>query len=142
MSKMQEMMGLIPTLERMNCKVLEETPNRCVIEMPLEGNTNHLGTVYAGALMSLAEFPFGMMYLSRFDIKTMYPIVGDMSVRFTAPAMTPVKLAVEVTDEQWQQIEAETLAQGKSKFVLPLELLDENDQVVAKTEAIYFSIKA
>ncbi|BFM18419.1 YiiD C-terminal domain-containing protein [Maricurvus nonylphenolicus] len=140
---MTQMMQQMPTIERMNCKVIEESVNRCVIEMPLEGNSNHVGTAYAGAMFTLAEFPFGLMFLSRFGgMDKLYPVVGEMNIRYMAPAMTAVRLTVEISEEQWQQIETETLEKGKYKIVLPLELQDANGTVVAKTEATYFSIKS
>lgn len=142
-TNLTEMMQQLPTIARMNCEVVEESENRCVVEMPLEGNSNHVGTAYAGAMFTLAEFPFGLMFLSRFGgMEKMYPVVGEMNIRYMAPAMTAVRLTVEVTEERWQEIEKETLENGKYKIVLPLELKDAHGTVVAKTEAVYFSIKS
>jgi len=142
-NSLTEMRSTVPTLERMNCKIIEESVNRCVVEMPLQGNDNHVGTAYAGALFALAEFPFGWMFIKRFGgMEKLYPIVGEMNIRYLAPAMTDVRLTVEVSDERWQQIETETLEKGKYKIILPLELKDTNGTVVAKTEATYFAIKS
>jgi len=136
-----EAMKLNPMLSRMNLFFIESSANRCVVELPLEGSTNHVGTVYAGALFSLAEFPFGFMFLQRFGVDNIYPVVGEMTIRFTAPAMTNTRVTLEVSEERWQEIESATLSKGKYKIILPLELKDSNGTVVAKTDATYFSIK-
>jgi len=136
-----KMMKLNPMLSRMNMSFIETGANRCVVELPLEGSTNHVGTVYAGALFTLAEFPFGMMFLERFGMDTMYPVVGNMDIRFTAPAMTNIRVTLEISEERWKEIEEETLSKGKYKIILPMELKDTNGTIVAKTEATYFSVK-
>jgi len=136
-----EVMKLNPMLSRMNMSFIEASANRCVVELPLEGSTNHVGTVYAGALFTLAEFPFGLMFMQRFGMENMYPVVGNMEIRFTAPAMTDTRVTLEISDERWNEIEEQTLSKGKYKIVLPIELKDTNGTVVAKTEATYFSVK-
>lgn len=137
----EEAMKLNPMLSRMNLSFIEAGANRCTVELPLEGSTNHVGTVYAGALFALAEFPFGLMFMQRFGMDKMYPVVGNMEIRFTAPAMTNTRVTLEISEERWKEIEEETLSKGKYKIMLPMELKDTNGTVVAKTEATYFSVK-
>jgi acyl-coenzyme A thioesterase PaaI-like protein len=48
---------------------------RCV--MPFRDNGNHIGTMYAGALFTLAETPGGALFLSSFDTVHFFPIVKD-----------------------------------------------------------------
>jgi len=136
-----EVMKLNSMLSQMNMTFIETSANRYVVELPLESSTNHVGTVYAGALFTLAEFPFGMMFMQRFGMENIYPVVGNMEIRFTAPAMTDTRVTLEVSDERWNEIEEQTLSKGKYKIILPIELKDTNGTVVAKTEATYFSVK-
>jgi len=136
-----EVMKLNSMLSQMNMTFIETSANRYVVELPLESSTNHVGTVYAGALFTLTEFPFGMMFMQRFGMENIYPVVGNMEIRFTAPAMTDTRVTLEVSDERWNEIEEQTLSKGKYKIILPIELKDTNGTVVAKTEATYFSVK-
>jgi len=136
-----EVMKLNSMLSQMNMTFIETSANRYVVELPLESSTNHVGTVYAGALFTLAEFPFGMMFMQRFGMENIYPVVGNMEIRFTAPAMTDTRVTLEVSDERWNEIEEQTLSKGKYKIILPIELKDTYGTVVAKTEATYFSVK-
>ena len=41
---------------RKSFKIETLEPGRVVCRMPIEGNTNHIGTMYAGALFTCAEF--------------------------------------------------------------------------------------
>ena len=55
-------------IERMGVKVVELKRGYVELKAPLDVNLSHVGTMYAGALFSLAEVPGGAMYLSSFDV--------------------------------------------------------------------------
>ena len=133
---------LIPALEKLNAEVLISEPNRIKVLLPLEGNANHLGTMYAGALFSVAEFPFGLMHLTHFKGQPVLPVVGELTIRFLAPATTDVTVDLHVSDEEWQEMDEGTQANGKSRFKREIEILDEEENVVAIAKATYFSILA
>lgn len=57
---------VIPFVRRSGVRVLALEAGRVVCEMPLKGNVNHIGTMYAGALFTLAEFPGGPLMLATF----------------------------------------------------------------------------
>lgn len=50
--------------------------------MPLQGNQNHIGSMYAGALFTLAEIPGGALFMTSFDAQRYYPIIKEMNLRF------------------------------------------------------------
>ena len=54
--------------------------------MPLKPNKNHIGTMYAGALFTLAEMPGGVLFLSSFDNKAFFPIVKELTMKFVKQA--------------------------------------------------------
>ncbi len=131
---------LIPALDKLNARVLISEPNRIKVLLPLAGNQNHLGTMYAGALFSVAEFPFGLMHLVHFKGQPVLPVVGELTIRFLAPATTDVTVDLHVSDEEWQEMDEGTRANGKSRFKREIEILDEEENVVAVAKATYFSI--
>ena len=47
--------SLIPAVGRMGLRVVDVAPGRAATEVPFEGNGNHVGTMYAGVLYSVAE---------------------------------------------------------------------------------------
>lgn len=107
------------------------------MRMPFAPNKNHVGTMYAGALFTLAEFPGGAIFLSSFDTTRFYPIVRDMSIRFRRPATTDVWVEVRVSDEFVQKVQDEAAANGKADYEWESELKDANGTVVAIAKSIF-----
>jgi acyl-coenzyme A thioesterase PaaI-like protein len=70
----------------LKAEVLE--PGFVLLRVPLLGNENHLGSMNAGALFTLAETPGGAPFLTSFDVKCFYPIVKEMHLRFRRPPPT------------------------------------------------------
>jgi len=59
----------IPFAGHTEVKVVELEPGYAKMLMPLEPNLNHVGTMYAGALFTLAELPGGAIFLSTVDLR-------------------------------------------------------------------------
>ena len=54
--------------------------------MPFRNNGNHIGSMYAGALFTVAEIPGGALFLSSFETSKYFPIVKSMNIDFLKPA--------------------------------------------------------
>jgi len=117
---------------------------KCYVELmaPLEGNLSHVGTMYAGALFTLAEIPGGALFLSTFDASKYYPIVKEMTIRYKRPVVTDATVKVRLSEEEATRIAAEADEKGKSEFILQGEIFDANGQLVAESEGIYQLRKA
>ncbi|MFZ5699488.1 MAG: PaaI family thioesterase [Pseudomonadota bacterium] len=107
------------------------------MRMPFAPNKNHVGTMYAGALFTLAELPGGSIFMSSFDTSRFYPVVRDMSIHFRRPVITDVWVEVRVSDEFVQKVQAEAEANGKADYEWACEIKDANGTVVAITKNIY-----
>lgn len=107
------------------------------MRLPLAPNKNHVATMYAGALFTLAELPGGAIFMSSFDSSRYYPIVREMSIRFRRPAMTDVWVEVRVTEEFVSKVQAEADQNGKADYEWECELKDANGTVVAVTKNVY-----
>jgi acyl-coenzyme A thioesterase PaaI-like protein len=124
-------------VERAGVKAIVMEPRRIKLLLPMEGNTNHIGSIYAGALFTVAELPGGALFLTTFDVARFYPVLKAMHIRFRRPAFTDVTVAVALTEEEARRIAEEAERQGKSEFTLNADVRDTNDDVVAETEGIY-----
>lgn len=124
-------------VRRTGVSIVTLEPGLVVCEMPLKGNVNHIGTMYAGALFTLAEFPGGPLMLATFGMSRFIPIVTALDMEFVKVAKTNVRITLTLPDGEATRIEAETLEQGKSEFVLNGELTDESSAVVARSRALY-----
>ena len=119
---------IIPFVRRSGVKVLELESGHVLCEMPIKGNVNHIGTMYAGALFTLAEFPGGPLMLATFGMRRFIPIVTALDMEF---------LKLNMSAEQARAIEAETLEHGKAEFVLEGELVNAEGEIVARSFAKY-----
>ncbi len=127
----------IAFVQRMGLKaeILERGHVR--LRAPLEGNSNHIGTMYAGALFTLAEIPGGSLFLTSFDFHQFYPIIKDMKLDFLKPATTDISCELTMTDEEIERIQAIANDTGKAEFILNTELTDTNGAVVARSKGTY-----
>lgn len=119
----------------LKAEVLE--PGRVRLLMPLAGNQNHIGTLYAGALFTLAEIPGGALFLTSFDVQRFYPLIKDMHLRFRRPASSDIHVEARLTAEEIARIQNEAEQAGKSDYRLELRLLDAAGEVVAESNALY-----
>jgi acyl-coenzyme A thioesterase PaaI-like protein len=141
MMKMGEVVELneksIPFVARSGLQVLETRRGYAKCRMPLEGNTNHVQIMYAGALCMLAEFPLGLLYASTFDVTKYLPIVKSIEVKFVRPAMTDIDVEMSMSEETIAAITAKVAEAGKADFVLDTELKAADGTVVAIGHAVY-----
>jgi len=124
-------------VERMGLTVIELKPRKVKLLVPLKGNENHIGTMYAGALFTIAEIPGGALYLTTFDVARFYPVVKEMTIRFKKPAKTDVTIEMEMTASEAERIVTEASKKEKSEYILDGEIKDLNDQIVAISKGKY-----
>ena len=123
--------GAIEAIKRTGIRVVALRDRYAKMLMPIGGNVNHVGIMYAGSLFTLGEISGGVIHLVSFDVTRLVPIVKEVKIRFRRPATTDVTMEVALSAEEASRIEAEALDKGKADFVLNLELEDANGEVVA-----------
>ena len=105
--------------------------------MPFAGNGNHIGTMYAGALFTLAEIPGGALFLSSFDAGRFYPIVKELDLKFLKPAKGDVTVEIALDDIHIAALSAEATAKGKAEFILEGQLKTADGTLVAESRGVY-----
>ncbi len=120
-----------PFTAKTGMQVLDAAKGYAKALMPLEGNSNHINTMHAGALFTLAELPGGVISFTSFDMDKFYPIVKDMQIAFKRPATTDITAEARLSDTEIERIRADAQAKGKADFVLFCELKDSAGTVVA-----------
>ncbi len=128
---------LIGFVRRTGLKIVELEPGRVVCEMPLKGNTNHIGTMYAGALFTLAEFPGGALFVATFDWRRFVPIVTDVKLQFIRPVRTSLRFEMALDADEISRIEKALQTEGRAGFVFAGELTAPDGTVVARSQASY-----
>lgn len=127
----------IAFVKRTGLKAEVMEPGFVRLRMPLEGNENHIGTLYAGALFTLAEIPGGALFLTSFDVQRYYPIVKDLALRFRRPATGDIWVEARLSAQDIERLQTEAEQNGKAEFSLELKLTDASDEVVAESCAHY-----
>lgn len=127
----------IDPIRRAGVKVLSCRERQVKLLMPLEGNTNHLGIMYGGSLLTLAEMSGGALCGVTFDYRRYVPVIKDLSLRFCKPAISDVTLEVAFGDAQFEATSAALMEKGKCDFTLSLEIKDETGTLIASATGLY-----
>lgn len=119
----------------LKAEVLE--PGFVRLLMPLAGNENHIGSMYAGALFTLAELPGGALFLTSFDTQRFYPIVKELSLHFRRPASGDIRVEARLDAQEIIRLQEQATATGKAEYRLHLELIDSQGERVAESQGLY-----
>jgi len=127
----------IPFMARSGLKAIKMDHDGIRIMMPLAPNINHIGTMYAGALWTLAESMGGAIYRTYLVREGTFPIVKALNIKFLKPAVTDITCEHKMEHVIAQQIVDTCLKNGKADYEISLELKDTNGNIVAVTEGLY-----
>lgn len=121
----------VPPIHHMGVTALHVAPGRAVSMVPLEGNTNHIGTVYAGVLFTLAESVGGALAIGTFDMARYYPVVKGFNITYLKPARSDVRVEARIGAEEVAEITFTASEIGKANFDIECKLLDTAGVAVA-----------
>jgi len=124
-------------IKRTGMKVLAMRDRYVKTLMPLEGNLNHVGIMYAGSLFTIGECMGGAIYGVAFDHQRFFPIVKELTIKFRRPAVTDVTLELEMDEETADGIQKEAEEKGKADYTLDLELKDTNGETVSIVHGVW-----
>ena len=127
----------IKIIEKMGMRILDFRKNAVKIILPKEPNVNHIGTVYAGSLFSLADYAGGVLFFATFDGKKYYPLLKEVTIAFKKPATTDITVEASMPPAQAEQIKNITDDTGKADWVLDLELKDEKGDICCIVHGIF-----
>ena len=122
--------ALIPAVARLEIRVTELAPGSVSLSMPLAGNANHLGTMYAAALFAIAELPAGILPWTVLPAMPLVPIARTADVAFRRPATTDVALTARLAPARIRDL-ADAASRGEpTDFRLHLHVVDAAGQDV------------
>ena len=100
-------------------------------------NTNYVGTHFGGTLYSMCD-PFYMFILLE-KLKKDH-IIWDRAatVEFVKPGKGTVTAVFEISKKTIESIEKEALLQFKSNYLFRTEIVDSENQVVARVEKVIY----
>jgi acyl-coenzyme A thioesterase PaaI-like protein len=92
---------------------------------------NHIGTLHAGALFTLAETATGFYLASLFpeSSEEMLPLLRSSSVKYKRPATTTIHAIATVEDDALEAFTQLLEKRGRATVSVDIELLDEEDHL-------------
>lgn len=104
---------------------------------------NHLGTVHAGALMTLAEASSGTLLLEKYNALgfEVVPVVRRMKTKFRKPAQGAVHSKASVSSEQDAQFVAALTTKGRALVEVCVDLHDEQGTHALSASVEWFVAK-
>ena len=133
----KQSIGMVEGIKRTGLKIVGLKDHYVKMVMPLEGNVNHVGIMYAGSLFTLGEVTGGIYWGIEFDREKSFPLVKEITIQFKRPAATDVTLEAAFDEAEVKKVEAEMDDVGKADFTLDLELKDANDVTVSLVHGIW-----
>ena len=127
----------IPAAAKMGVQAVEVRRGFAATTVPIEGNGNHFGVIYAGVLFTVAEVLGGAIAIASFDTSAYYPLVKELTIKFTRPAKTDVRAQAQVSDDELDRIANEAAEKGKADFELEAVVTDSSGETVAVTKGLY-----
>ncbi|HEY0057446.1 MAG TPA: DUF4442 domain-containing protein [Pedobacter sp.] len=115
--------------------------------LTLEDNdkyTNHLGTVHASALFSLAEATSGQYLLTNFpDYKeSLIPVVRKADVKYKKPAFGQIYSSATIIDDTIENINHQIATRGRAIVKLRINLFDSKKVSVMTADFEWFVSKS
>lgn len=126
----------IPATSHLGLQVLELRPGYVRLLMPFAPNRNHLGTMYAGSLVALAEIPGGLLPMSMPELAVL-PIATSLEVKFLRAARADAFLTVDIDPENLRALAAEAHRAGKAEFELLTEVRDADGELLMTCRGSY-----
>ena len=129
---------LIPLAGGLGVRVHEVTDTRCELSMPLKRKTrNHVGSIYFGAQMTLADLTVGVLLFRRFPPGPYGGLIKRVEADFLAKAKGTIRCVATLPDDVDRTLEqVRTSAEGKAEGWVPMELIDPQGTVVTRVRVL------
>ena len=126
---------LIPAVARLAIRVTELSPGSVSLSMPMAGNSNHIGTMYAAALFAIAELPAGILPWTVLPALPLVPVARTAEVAFRRPATSDVSLTARLAPDRIRELADQASRGEPADFRLHLHVVDDagRDVMTAST---------
>ncbi len=135
---LQSVLDQVPFVAHLGVQVEDYAPGRAVLSLPLAVELrNHVGSVHAGALFSLAETAASAASATHPRLAGLRLLARSLEIRYKKPVRGGVTAHAEITPEMAEAVIAGIAAAGKHDLVVPVELFDGHGNSVAVVRGIY-----
>ena len=131
---------IIPSSAGYGIRVEELTAERAVSSLPLRRKTrNHVGSMYFGVQMTLAEMTMGILLFKHFPPGPYNLLVVRSEADFHAKAKGALRAICDPSEEVWQTLSAvDSNETGKAQCFVPVRLVTAKEGTLV-TEARFLA---
>jgi len=124
---------IIPFTRALGLKVEHNTPERAEMRLRLRRATrNHVGSVYFGALATLAEITMGMWAFTRFPPGPYGMLVKRVEIDFLAKAKSDIRAVCAPEPGTEEAIRRDMASAGKAERWLEVSVRNTDDEEVVR----------
>ena len=127
----------VPAIGRLGVVVDAISPGSVDLRVPIDGNANHMGTMYAGPLVPLAQLPGGLIPLAVLPPGRYTPIVTALDIQFLAAARSDVTLSAVMDPQDVMALADQVDTEGRADFTLELVGRDSEGRTVITSTGHY-----
>ena len=128
--------SLIPMLDSMEIEIQSVSDEEIVSAIPLSRqNKNHIGTVYAGTQFSLGEATGGVLLLRNHPGTRI--LVTEAKIAYLDKASTALHARAGYPAGDRARVTKTLQSEGKTVYVLHVDILDKADATVSRMEIGY-----
>jgi len=129
------LIGAVPFNRVLGIRVAAIEPERAEVLLPeASERLNHVGTVHAAALFGLGEATSGAIMLAAFGaLQTdgIVPLAVEVRIAYKKASRGDMRGVATLSRAEQERVRAEVSAAGKSRFVVPVQLVDAGETSVA-----------
>jgi uncharacterized protein (TIGR00369 family) len=127
-----------PIVRFLGLQVKEIEPGKMQLRLPFAPDVqNHVGTVYAGAIFSLAEIAGGVALLSAFDPAEYLMVARRLEIDYLHPARTDLFCAPHLSGDLAAKTRATVAELGKADLPLTIKVTDTEGEIISQIAAIF-----
>lgn len=128
-----QMLAAIPYLEPHGLEVMEKTDDHIVVKMPFgKALTNHVGTLHASALFTVAETAAGLHATSVIPGNRAIPLLRGATVNYTRRAEGDLTATAIVKDGDSKRVLADFDANNRADVDIEVDVVDNENETVFK----------
>lgn len=127
---------ILPFSKTLNISVVKGSLEELELTMPIDPRIhNHIGTIHAGALFTLAEITAGGILALNFDLTKVWFVNLESRIRYHKPARTDVTGRTALGPGEADRLKTMFAEAGKLDYTHGCTLVDADENLVAEYEA-------
>lgn len=134
--------GPIEYVNMSGMKMTVFEPRHVRLVLPVDPiHMNHVGTVYAGSMFTMAEIAGANLFVSAYG-DDFVPVLKGVEVRYVKPTKHDLVIDIALAEEEAQQKIALAAERGRGDYFLDVPIKDAEDVLVATAKFNYYAFTA